>query len=183
MPTGAWVHNFPGSKDAHPAYINYPASGWDTLIAVMFHAIFTALDAIQDALGYDITGGHADLKTWIETLASLTVAETEVFNGNSPNPAAWTDLDLSGVVGSNPALALVKFWQEGGGMGPEAVAFRKDGDTDEFYDPLAIGCAAGDVAWTIHQVFLVATSPTGVIEWKFEAVGANCTIDIIAYIK
>ena len=32
--------------------------------------------------------------------ATLTVSETEVFNGNSPNPAAWTDLDLSGTVGS-----------------------------------------------------------------------------------
>lgn len=57
MATGEWAHNFPVSKDAHPAYINYPAEGWDTIVASWFHDIFVALDAIQDYLLGNTPGG------------------------------------------------------------------------------------------------------------------------------
>ena len=110
--------------------------------------------------------------------ATLTVSETEVFNATSPT--TWTDLDLSGTIGSNIALVLMKVV-----VGNAAdVAFRKDGDTDEFY---ANSASAGGVALiasqgSTHAAILVATSSTGKIEWKTEFARAS-TVDIIAYIK
>lgn len=74
MATGAWAHNFPASKDEHPEYINWPTVGYDVIIALFLHEIFTALDAIQDALGYDITGAFADLNTRLEQLDHATKA-------------------------------------------------------------------------------------------------------------
>lgn len=178
MATGAWTHNFPGSKDVHPTYIDYDNPGWDTLVAAMFHHIFTALDAMQDALGYDITGGYADLKTWIETLATLTVAQTEVFNANSPNPAAWTDLDVSAVTGSNPSEVMVKFFHVGP---PGNIIFRKDGDVDSIQP---FGCAgAAAVGNGNYAVFKVPTSDAGVIEWYFSQVGLACIIDVMDVVK
>ena len=71
--------------------------------------------------------------------ATLVVSETEVFNGTSPT--VWTDLDLSGTIGANVAIVLLKF-----SSGANAwIAVRKNGDTDQFYygfDP-PTGCAMG----------------------------------------
>ena len=115
--------------------------------------------------------------------AALTVAETEIFNDDSPNPAAWTDLDLSAPVGSNVALVLLKVSQAGGG----AFSVRKNGDTDDFYhvsfDERAAGVALGRPVGTFINAFLVATDATGKIEWKCESVGTATIITIIAYIK
>ena len=115
--------------------------------------------------------------------AALTATETEVFSGNAPT--AWTDLDLSGTVGANAALVLIKL-QNTTATDMRAVAFRKNGDTDEFWGPgqddSASGCALVNILMTFHLVLLVATDNAGKIEWKAE-IGAAATIDIIAYIK
>lgn len=64
----AWTHNFPASKDAFTTPTDYPNIGYDNIIASWFADVFQAIGDIMDALGYDITGGHADLKTWLDTL-------------------------------------------------------------------------------------------------------------------
>ncbi len=114
--------------------------------------------------------------------ATLTVAETEVFSGNSPGSSAWTDLDLSGTTGANVALVLLKV---AGGL--SAVAFRKNGDTDDFYSAglsdVAAGVALANDGYGKHAAVWVATDSTGKIEWMAEATNQVCTIDIIAYIK
>ena len=113
--------------------------------------------------------------------ASLTVSETEVFASGSTTPTAWTDLDLSGTVGANAALVLLKVARAGG---TQFVAVRKNGDTDEFYSGTAMGgCAAAALQTAIHTVFLVATDNSGKIEWKNNAARTDVTVDIIAYIK
>lgn len=114
--------------------------------------------------------------------AELTVAETQVFNGNSP--IAWTDLDLSAVVGAQAALVLLKFSSPDGNY--YNVAVRKDGDTDEFYQndtahghgvALAASISIRDIAlW-------VPTSDAGIIEWRCQAAVANFVIDVMAYIR
>ena len=71
MATGEWVHKFPASKDDHPIYIDYPTAGYDTIIASFFHHQFIALDAIQDALGYDIRGGYPTLNDRINAIVGL----------------------------------------------------------------------------------------------------------------
>lgn len=114
--------------------------------------------------------------------ATLTVAETEVFDGTSPT--SWTDLELGGTVGANAALVLLKVSYPV----TKAAAFRKDGDTDEFYgdgteDEDAKGCVLFQGGTVTHNVVIVATSDAGKVEWITEEAKANTTIDIIAYIK
>jgi len=111
--------------------------------------------------------------------ATLTVAETEVFNGTAPT--TWTDLDLSGVVGVNHALVVLKFTCASS-FGVRA--FRKNGDTDEFYQSTSSsrGCAVAGSDPGDHSVMLVATDALGIIEWFSEDTD-TLVIDIIAYIK
>lgn len=56
-------HNFPVAKDTYEVPVNYPDVGYDTIIAAWFTDIFTSILAIEDALGYDIRDGFADLAT------------------------------------------------------------------------------------------------------------------------
>lgn len=112
----------------------------------------------------------------------LVVVETEVFNGNTADPAAWTDLDLHTTIGEQATLVLLKF---GGNV--NAIAVRKDGDTDQFWSSVAGyvgGCAlVKDISGTMWYALLVVTNDAGVIEWKAEKALRACTIDVIAYIK
>ena len=115
---------------------------------------------------------------WSTAPATLTVAETEVFNGTSPTN--WTDLDLSSTIGAQPTLVLLKI---NIAQTDTFYAVRKNGDTDEFYltgaQPRGVALAIGGV---YHGALLVATDNAGIIEWKAFAARA-ATIDVIAYIK
>lgn len=117
----------------------------------------------------------------ITAVATITIAETEVFSGNSPD--AWADLDLSGTIGANAALVLLKVYCDTSSN--LSVAFRKNGDTDEFYRtaPYVGGVAIASTNYDAHHAILVATDAAGKIEWKAGAVQAGTTVDIIAYIK
>lgn len=115
--------------------------------------------------------------------AQLIVAETEVFNGNTPDPSAWTALDLSGTVGSNFALVILKVDGD-----IKTVAFRQNGEVDEFYNVTLNTYGSGLQlirGWgsSAVETVLVPTDSSGVIEWKAENVATACVIDIIAYIK
>ena len=116
--------------------------------------------------------------------ATLTIAETNVYNATPPGVSAWTDLDLSSVVGSNSALVILKI-----AMPSTAdiwTAVRKDGDTDEFYSVAGErGCSLGfTTSSNVYIVLITPTSSVGVIEWKTSYTGAsNVIIDVIAYIK
>ena len=112
--------------------------------------------------------------------ASLTVSETEVYSG-TPS-FAWLDLDLSSIVGANPALVLLKLACTSSNR---VFAFRKNGDTDEFYNSSSAANASGVALIKLsqaglHLAILVATDANGVIEYK---INGNVTLDIIAYIK
>jgi len=113
--------------------------------------------------------------------ATLTVAETEVFNGTVTTSGAWQDLDLSGTIGANAALVLLKAIQD---TAVKTLAVRKNGDTDEFYRVnITGGCALVDMDTAPHHVFLVATDASGVIEICFESNAVTLVIDVITYIK
>ena len=118
----------------------------------------------------------------IETLgaggASLTIAETEVFNGDAP--FSYTDLDLNAVVGSNLALVLLKV------KNTDATAtryqFRPDGETMEtssLHQGLTNLKDVGQnqVAWV-----LLYTSSSGIVEWKTAAAGRSCLVYVEAYL-
>lgn len=115
------------------------------------------------------------------TAAELTVAETQVYDGNSPT--TWTDLDLSSVIGSKLSLVLLKVF-----FGtPAACAFRKNGDTDQQYNATeadaASGCGLIDGSDSCHKVIAALTDAAGIVEWISEAARANTTVDVIAYVN
>lgn len=115
---------------------------------------------------------------WAAAGATLTVAETQVFSGTIPS--SWTDLNLSGIIGSQESIVLLKIKVSSARF----VAFRKNGDTDEFYcaSDNPGGCAFFRSYSSEHKVVVVATDAAGIVEWK--STGATtATVDIIAYIK
>ncbi len=112
---------------------------------------------------------------------AVIIVETQVFNGASP--VAWTDLDLSGVIGAQPTQVILKF---NSSTGYKNVGVRKNGDTDNFYEVLTgsgKGLALTDsLASSGHAVLLCLTDPAGIIEWKAETVDVFA-IDVMAYSK
>uniref|UniRef100_A0A6M3K0A6 Putative structural protein n=1 Tax=viral metagenome TaxID=1070528 RepID=A0A6M3K0A6_9ZZZZ len=160
----------------------------DTLLTEQGDVIYASAASTPAALAHGTSGqvltsgGHAANPSWTFVGgAAIVVAETEVFASTSPDPSAWTDLDLSGTIGANSALVLLKARCS---VGQDSVAFRKNGDTDEFYQAnFSLGVALGDVGATLYGAFLVATDATGVIEWKAQSGAGAYTIDVIAYIK
>ncbi len=141
------------------------------------------LPAMTDEKIWKGTGGNVEEVDMPSGWATLTVAETEVFSGITPT--TWTDLDLSGTVGSNVALVLLKIG--GGSFSGVGVAFRKNGDTDEFFAATSVtGVGAALIEGltnVISYVFVVAADATGKVEWKTGAALDSRTVDIIAYIK
>ena len=111
--------------------------------------------------------------------AALTVAETEVFNGKAPT--SWTDLDLSGTVGLQATLVLVKV------LAPTYVtryAFRRNGDTDELYgNGFETGAHYVHGDPNVFGIAIVLTDTSGVIEWKSSSANYDMTVDVIGYIK
>ena len=150
-------------------------------------AIPTAADLPNGSLYYETDTGitkQVQAGAWASISSPgslLTVAETEVFSGTSP--ITYTDLDLSGVVGSNIALVLLKFSFSGISR---SVVVRKNGDTDDFYEANAEakGCVFAFCGLdSVHYVLWVPTDASGIIEWQASVNDAATTVDVMAYIK
>ncbi len=107
----------------------------------------------------------------------LTVAETEVFASAAP-PLAWTDLDISAVVGTNAVLVLLKV---GVTVNPNQYAFRINGDGEP---TLTLRYAANTVDLPVNEFAYVicATDANGILEWIANA-NRLTTIDVVAYVK
>ena len=112
---------------------------------------------------------------------ALTYSNAEVFSGASPT--AWTDLDLSGIVGAKRTTLWVKI-EAAADM--NATAVRTNGDTDEFHsvtaEANASGCALGHHDAGTHLVLKVVTDAVGVIEWITET-SQTATVDVIDYLN
>ncbi len=107
----------------------------------------------------------------------LTVAETEVF-AVAAAPVAWTDLNISAVVGVNAALVLLKI---GVTVNPTNYAFRINGDGEPV---LSNNYAANRVNLLVNEFAYVvcATDANGILEW-IAASNRQTTIDVVAYVK
>ncbi len=115
-----------------------------------------------------------------EAHSHLTVVGTQVFSGLSPT--AWTDLTLSGVVGSNAALVLLKIKAV---LTGRDIAVRKNGDTDEAWvlnATEAAGAALFKSMANVHHVVIAVTDSVGVIEWRTSPT-TTMTVDVIAFVK
>ena len=102
---------------------------------------------------------------WAVILAALVIAETSVYNANPP--AAWTDLDLSAVVGSQKALVVLKIDPVSGGW----YKFRPNGDTEDYTAGVSStnGVSIGN---TQAALIIVYTDAAGIVEW-ISNIGAN----------
>jgi len=154
-----------------------PAAAGDALIKGTRHLIAEMPTLTTDKIWKGVAGVPAEVDA-PSGGAALTVAETQVFSGTSPT--AWTDLDLSGTIGAQATLVLLKVFYSAG----LSFAVRKNGDTDEFLGNAshAGGCAYAYCGAGEHKVLLVATDTSGKIEW-ITNVAIAVTVDIIAYIK
>ena len=155
-----------------------PAEAGDALIKGTRHLIAEMPTLTTDKIWKGVAGVPAEVDA-PSGGAALTVAETQVCSGTSPT--AWTDLDLSGTIGAQATLVLLKVFYATG----LAFAVRKNGDTDEFLGATASqisGCAQCYCASGDYGVLLVATDNTGKIEWRTN-VAIAVTVDVIAYIK
>ncbi|GAI07911.1 unnamed protein product [marine sediment metagenome] len=112
----------------------------------------------------------------------IFLCDVEVWAGTSPNPSVWTDLDLSAVVGSNPALCVMR-WKNANGFAASTIAFRPKGETEYVDDTLVspFVCGAPTDGWGI---VLALTDSAGICQYKIKDMDkAAQTIDIIGYVK
>ncbi|MCK5236282.1 MAG: hypothetical protein KAR06_04775 [Deltaproteobacteria bacterium] len=115
--------------------------------------------------------------------AGLTVAETEVFNGASPQ--AFTDLDISAVVGSNVAFVILKVGTTDDDVNP---TFRQNGDTEItepssfLLGPFAANIMMCDNNFAHFGYVICITDASGIIEWATDE-SQTVTIDVVAFIK
>lgn len=111
--------------------------------------------------------------------SKLTVAKSQVFSGTSPT--AWTDLDLSSVIGVNPALALLEVGSTGGNLD---AAFRPNGDADAYATGSATGLGANciSVVQNYYIIVIISTDNNGVIEWASQVARSGTTVKILAYV-
>jgi len=104
--------------------------------------------------------------------ATVEFPRTTVHDGNSP--AAWTDLDLSAVVGANETLVLLSVLNQGGAAAQD-YQFRRNGETATVIDK---GCSGLDmVANTIAGYVILTTDGNGIIEWI--SVAGNLSTKVI----
>jgi len=106
-------HKYPTEKDTYEVPIDYPITGYDTIIALWFTDLYTSIFAIMDALGYDIRGGYTDLNERLSGRLYHTriVGDTPDFSGHD----FITDgeehfLDLSGILPVGTKAIVLNGW-------------------------------------------------------------------------
>lgn len=102
---------------------------------------------------------------------SVVDGETSVHSGSSP--AAYTDLDLSSVVGAVSSLVFLKVVN--GSVAPNGFSFRRKGDTSPG-DPDGVGTGINVVrlvggVGNAQYVFCVSDS-AGVVQWIADSVNS-----------
>lgn len=118
--------------------------------------------------------------TW-EDILTTGFSTTNVFNG-AFNNAAYTDLDLSSVIGVNQKVVLLKIYDTSAGV---TLAFRTKGDTGDYSiasESSNIGLSELAVSSTSNICYttIVKTDTSGIIEIKASA-PCNGKIDVLAY--
>jgi hypothetical protein len=111
----------------------------------------------------------------------LTVAETQVHSGQPPT--SWTDLNLSGAIGAQAALVLVKVYNPHSSS-DYTYAFRRNGDGDNSFNVGNFNASSGQIVHLSFGFFIAVTDPSGIVEWRAEAAsGSGTTVDVVAYLK
>jgi len=117
---------------------------------------------------------------WEPRSFGIVYSGANVFTGSSP--AAYTDLDLSAVVGANRAFVILRFVCTSAGP---LVKFRTNGSS------LDQGAAAGygggltsGLYTQNYEIFLmVLTDAAGIVEWWTSSSSTGTTVDVIAFVR
>ncbi len=138
--------------------INAPTRG-----DVLYRGASNWLNLAKGSAGQVLTQGAND-PAW-SGQNTIVFSTAGLFNGTSPT--SYTDLDLSGTVGSNQAVCLIKVFNNSGDATSQAYRFRKDDDGDGF-DTSGTG-GSGILSDQEAVYLLVVTDATGVVEWESNA--------------
>lgn len=139
---------------------------------------------------HNITLGAGQLVDGVDvsTIESYVHDGTLVLDGGvspSPNPSAWTDLDLSARVGTNISLVVLKIeTQEAGGV--VDVGVRPNGDTSEYAgDSEPAGASGGrldsGVGKNEAMIVILETDANGIIEWYADQAALDIDITLLGY--
>jgi len=114
----------------------------------------------------------------VEFSSPIVISGATVVDAQT-SPTSWTDLDLSGIVGSSNVVAILSFTST---MDMDFVAVRSKGDTDEYFNTQNQGCTVGVHKENTTVILICITDASGVIQWITESSG-TATVKVIAYIK
>jgi len=92
---------------------------------------------------------------------------------------AWTNLDLSAVVGANPALVFLKVINKSGGNAN--FQFRPEGDTDTWLTLAASGAATVQNNGVVGIV--MTTNAAGILEWLVSVAAGTIEVYVLGWIR
>jgi len=127
------------------------------------------------------TGGTAVISGGVfqGALARLTAPASYVFTGNAPT--SWTELDLSGDVGSNYGIVFLEIDNDYGSANNFAFSFNAVTSHWPGYWGDPKGCNVLRLEANKRGMVTVATSSTGKVYWRAEA-ATNVVIWLQAYL-
>lgn len=102
--------------------------------------------------------------------------DAEVFSGNSPS--SFTDLDLSSVVGANPAFVYLLIQNRSGSL--RTYRFMRKGDSGDTFNQAGVSWAA-NLDTGFDRYAAVITDADGVVQWNANGTTGTTTIKVIAY--
>lgn len=174
-------HKFPEAKDEYEIPIDYPTPGHDTIIASWFTDVFISVLAMQDALGYDIRGGYANLNVRLSGRlfhtrivgATPDFTETDFIDDDTERY-----LDLSGIIpdGTKAVMMNMMFF---GAPDMFRAFYSVVAGADMFND----GYVPADPPLAVHLIFSV--DETKRIAYTLEPGGAPdfALVSIVDYFK
>jgi len=129
----------------------------------------------------DANGGNG---AWASESGGGWVSNDDlVYSANAPT--SWSDLNLSGYVGSNKALVFLRIRLAPGTPSDAWMQFRPNGITDN----IAVswgrpgGCSTTMVNPGWSGYISVPTDANGIVEWRSDEAGDNTQIWLAGYIK
>lgn len=156
-----------------------PGASGDVLIKGTRHLI-AEMPTLTTGKAWKGVGGVPAEADWPAAGASLTLSNTEVFNGALTANATWEDLDLSGTVGAKVTLVLLAVVDTTSSV---TFAVRTNGDADQYYGYVTGGVARTTVQVNTYHALIAVTDATGKIEILSDDASDTHIIDIIAYIN
>lgn len=124
-------------------------------------------------------------KSYVDDLfaGNIVLTETLVVDGVNYTDDTWNTIDLSGTIGTNEAVVLLKVTSEPGNNESIGLKFREYNDTDVKSD----GAGVSNISFLNDPsggYVIVKSNPDGKIEAYVEnSYGLNVNISIVAYIK